>query len=154
MATAADMAKGLITRLQRESSGQSSNATAQGEPSTLSQRSLDQLWARMAEIYGHRWVSSYGEIPTDTWAKGLYGLTTRQLADGLNECMKAAQGWPPTLPEFRAMCLPEKVENAAMYKRHDMLALPSPPRDYSKARPFLQSMKGALARKDRDERSS
>ena len=33
----------------------------------------------MAEIYGHRWTSSYGDSPDEagggTWAKGLAGVT-------------------------------------------------------------------------------
>lgn len=68
------------------------------------------LWVRMAEIYGHRWTSAYGETADDagageTWAKGLAGITPEQLADGLKACVASADPWPPTLPEFRARCL-------------------------------------------------
>lgn len=63
----------------------------------------------MAEIYGHRWTSSYGDSPDDagggTWAKGLAGVTSAQLAAGLAACIASADPWPPTLPEFRARCL-------------------------------------------------
>lgn len=63
----------------------------------------------MAAIYGHRWVSSYGADPAgvggDTWAAGLAGLTGPQLADGLRAAVASSDPWPPTLPEFRAMCL-------------------------------------------------
>jgi hypothetical protein len=64
----------------------------------------------MAEIYGHRWTSSYGADPNPdgaagTWAKGLAGVTAAQIADGLRACLTSADPWPPTLPEFRAMCL-------------------------------------------------
>lgn len=63
----------------------------------------------MAEIYGHRWTSAYGDNPNDgaalTWSKGLGGLHSQQLADGLRACLASADPWPPTLPEFRAMCL-------------------------------------------------
>jgi hypothetical protein len=63
----------------------------------------------MAEIYGHRWTSAYGDNPNEgaalTWAKGLGGLQSRQVADGLRACLASADPWPPTLPEFRAMCL-------------------------------------------------
>lgn len=63
----------------------------------------------MAEIYGHRWTSAYGDNPNEgaaqTWAKGLGGILPRQLADGLRNCLASADPWPPTLPEFRAMCL-------------------------------------------------
>ena len=41
------------------------------------------LWVRMAEIYGHRWTSSYGDSESGaarTWAKGLAGVSPAQLA--------------------------------------------------------------------------
>jgi len=67
------------------------------------------LWVRMAEIYGFKWSSAYGENPNIgaavTWAKGLAGLSGRQLADGLAACIASAEPWPPTLPQFRMMCL-------------------------------------------------
>lgn len=67
------------------------------------------LWVRMAEIYGFKWSSAYGENPNVgaavTWAKGLAGLSGRQLADGLAACIASAEPWPPTLPQFRMMCL-------------------------------------------------
>lgn len=64
----------------------------------------------MAEIYGHRWTASFGANPdtegaAGTWAKGLAGVTPTQLADGLKACITSSDPWPPTLPEFRAMCL-------------------------------------------------
>jgi hypothetical protein len=75
---------------------------------------LRRLWARMASIYGHKWTSAYGEacedatglltIPGDTWARGLTGISEQQIASGLNVALLSAEGWPPSLPEFRAMC--------------------------------------------------
>lgn len=68
------------------------------------------LWVRMAEIYGHRWASAYGEASdldgaAGTWAKGLAGIAPAQVAVGLGACIASADPWPPTLPEFRARCL-------------------------------------------------
>lgn len=72
-------------------------------------RDVGALWVAMADVYGHRWVSSYGADPAKgagaTWAKGLAGLTPRQIGQGLDACIASADAWPPTLPEFRAMCL-------------------------------------------------
>lgn len=65
----------------------------------------------MAQIYGHRWTAPHGESPdaesssAGTWAKGLAGITPRQLGAGLEACIVRADPWPPTLPEFRALCL-------------------------------------------------
>jgi hypothetical protein len=74
----------------------------------LSDRARRSLWEAMGDVYGHRWSSSYGSDPDGrtarTWAKGLADLRPEQLADGIRACLKAADGWPPSLPEFRAMC--------------------------------------------------
>jgi len=63
----------------------------------------------MAEIYGHRWSSAYGDDPAGsaatTWAKGLAGLAPQQVADGIGSSIACADPWPPTLPEFRLRCL-------------------------------------------------
>ena len=65
-----------------------------------------EIWQRMTEMYGHRWTSQQGEEPNDTWLRGLHDLSTADLGCGLVACRDSAEGWPPTLPEFRAMCVP------------------------------------------------
>jgi len=63
----------------------------------------------MTEIYGHRWASAYSDNPAgsagQTWAKGLAGISPGQLAAGIVACIARATDWPPSLPEFRRMCL-------------------------------------------------
>lgn len=63
----------------------------------------------MAEIFGHRWTSAFGDDAVagagETWAKALGDLTPHQLAAGIEACAVASDPWPPTLPEFRALCL-------------------------------------------------
>lgn len=75
----------------------------------LPDRAVERLWMRMAEIYGYRWTSAYGEDASagagETWSKGLAGLSTAQLGKGLERCITSADPWPPTLPAFRALCL-------------------------------------------------
>lgn len=72
------------------------------------------LWERMSHLYGHKWTSVYGESAyssdnlTDvamTWASGLRGVSGDQIAIGLRRCCDSGEAWPPTLPEFRAMCI-------------------------------------------------
>lgn len=80
-----------------------------------SPQAMRTFWARMAAIYGHKWSSAYGELPEDdngkattagdTWRRGLMGIPSAALGIGLNACVVSADPWPPTLPEFRAMCL-------------------------------------------------
>jgi hypothetical protein len=67
-------------------------------------------WLRMAEPFGHRWTSSFGVDASKgagtTWAKGLAGLTLDQIAGGIETAIiDSEDGWPPTLSQFRAMCL-------------------------------------------------
>lgn len=69
----------------------------------------------MSAIYLQRWTSALGASPHDadgkltvggdTWARGLAGLTGDQLGRGLEACSSTAEDWPPTLPQFRALCL-------------------------------------------------
>jgi len=67
------------------------------------------LWLRLGSLYGHRWVSAYGADPSsptgDTWAQCLAGISREELELGLAACMNRADPWPPSLPEFRCLCL-------------------------------------------------
>ncbi|GAB2620066.1 hypothetical protein [Novilysobacter erysipheiresistens] len=70
---------------------------------------LDSLWLAMVGVYGHRWTSSHGADHAtgsgEIWARGLSGLSSLQLGVGMDACITSSDPWPPTLPEFRAMCL-------------------------------------------------
>lgn len=60
----------------------------------------------MGQLYGHRWVSSYGEVDDGTWLTGLQDVTPEQLAMGVQHCLQRGEAWPPSLPEFRKRCRP------------------------------------------------
>lgn len=70
---------------------------------------MRQLWLRMTEIYGHKFTSACGEDAAsgagETWAIGLSGLSARDINTGLSAALTSTDPWPPTLPQFRAMCL-------------------------------------------------
>jgi hypothetical protein len=83
---------------------------------------LRHLWSSFADIYGHRWVSQYGDscerdddrLGSTTvsltsagarWADGLTGISPHSVAAGIRRAVFSASGNPPNLPEFRAMCL-------------------------------------------------
>jgi hypothetical protein len=76
---------------------------------------LRRVWERMIAMYDHKWVSGRGLTPQkddgtititgDVWAKGLAGLTPSHLAAGLRACLLRADPWPPSVQEFRGMCL-------------------------------------------------
>lgn len=65
---------------------------------------VDVLWIKMTEIYGHKWMSSFGEKPTGTWTKVLNQIGRKQMALGLKRCFDRTDPWPPSLVEFRQLC--------------------------------------------------
>lgn len=92
-------------------------------------RRLIPLWRHMTGIYGHKWVSSFGEEVNETWVRGCKDLSNDELARGLRACLKTSEtnkrsgddDWPPTLGEFRLLCKPYRAA------AHDELpALPAP----------------------------
>ncbi|MFV0535195.1 MAG: hypothetical protein ACK5MR_16320 [Cumulibacter sp.] len=63
------------------------------------------LWDRMTEIYGHKWVSSYGEEPNAAWCGIIDGLEAEQIKRGLTALLESDDPWPPTAIRFRQLCL-------------------------------------------------
>ncbi|MHB1752184.1 MAG: replication protein P [Acidiferrobacter sp.] len=94
----------LTTPLSLASSAPQPTSTSQN---LLTERHMADLWRRMTRIYGHRWTSAFGATDDSTWLRGLRGLTPAQVGHGLSRCATHREGgWPPTLPEFRALCTP------------------------------------------------
>lgn len=94
----------------------------------LNGRQVSAFWKRMAEMYGHRWTSAQGETPNATWSKAISALQPDEIRTALSACLKRADPWPPSLPEFLAMCRAPKRENAAAYR---FQALPNAPKSSS-----------------------
>lgn len=66
---------------------------------------IDELWKHMVMTYGHKWVSNYGEADhDDTWLLGLQGKQPSELGWGVLASQQKYLEWPPTLPQFRALC--------------------------------------------------
>lgn len=72
----------------------------------LAQALMDKLALKMSEIYGHRWTASFGVSfnQDHAWASALSGVTGQQLAVGLMAVIASGEKWPPSAPEFRALC--------------------------------------------------
>ena len=71
---------------------------------------IEMLFARMGAAYGHRWSQSYGDpdaakLGMRVWGDELADLSDSHLDRGWTACMRSTDGWPPTLPEFRQLCL-------------------------------------------------
>lgn len=90
------------------------------ETANVTPQTVAVLWVRMAEIFGFKWVNSYGATPSETWLAGLCDLTNDQVLEGIIRCMTWEHEWPPTLPQFRSLCQPRREECHKLY-------IPSPP---------------------------
>lgn len=73
-------------------------------PEKVTTAHIDALWQRMARIYGRKWTNNYGEIDDGTWLMGLRDIRPEDLDRAMDRCRLIDSPWPPTLPEFRAMC--------------------------------------------------
>ena len=65
---------------------------------------INKLWVRMSQIYGSKWVSNYGEVPTQPWINLINNMPHEKIAHGLNEIIKEGDNWPPSLSKFNRMC--------------------------------------------------
>ena len=88
-----------------------------------SKKVMERLWLVMLEIYGHRWESSFGSEPTESWARSLKGISPQQIAKGLDELHESGESWPPSAIEFAKMCRTEK--QLAIHKPFQFAALES-----------------------------
>lgn len=66
---------------------------------------MGKLWVLMTEMYGHKWTSVHGESDaSETWGKVLHGIDGPQMAAGMKALALSSDPWPPSAPEFRALC--------------------------------------------------
>lgn len=107
--TAAEAARQLIASRPTSSAPVENGKNPGSSRERLSASQAESLWLRLTAIYGHRFTSAYGDDPKgvagDTWARALADLTQTQLTAGLHACALSSDGWPPTLPMFRSLCL-------------------------------------------------
>lgn len=75
---------------------------------------MTKIWVRMLAIYGHKWASHLGAaVDADgrlsesarTWQQGLVGVSRENLKTAFDALVLKKHEWPPSLPEFRKLCL-------------------------------------------------
>lgn len=66
-------------------------------------------------------------------------LSRDELKRGVMACLESGEAWPPSLPEFVALCKPKKRENEAMYQH--VPQLPAPVSSKETARNNLASIR-------------
>ena len=103
----------------------------------------------MAEVYGHKWVSQYGEVSMEngeltsaakTWAQGLSKLSLDEIGQGFNKLLDRQDGWPPSLPEFLNLA---RVNGASYHK--PAVALPPSVMSQDEVRTALDGLKEVIS---------
>lgn len=101
-----------------EQAATSSKANSNASSTDPDQRAVSALWTvweRMAGMFPGKWVRENGTAPVNNagslttagelWFQVMSGITPRQVAEGLGNCLRSALQWPPNPGQFRAMCL-------------------------------------------------
>ena len=81
------------------------------------------LWKRLREYLGLSWTREHGEIDgsdIDTWQDALADFSEAQIARGVKWCQSWDREWPPTLPQFKNLCLTVRPEELPNYTEKRM----------------------------------
>lgn len=103
--------------------------TMQAETQSTDNRAkwTEKLFARLAAMYGARladmWQGSNAEAVKAVWTSDLSAFTLEEIRDGIERLKDSGNGFPPTLPEFRAMC---RASVASKRPEHQQFELPAP----------------------------
>ena len=149
------LTQGRVSRKEPVHRDASSSNVSASSPNA---RMIVNLWERLTHLYGHKFSAAFGESAANpdgsltdvaqTWAGALRGITGAQLAAGLRTCIGSGDAWPPSLPEFRAMCLPKRVPlcHQNITGRADLayIALPPPALTPKQREEYLEKMRAAL----------
>lgn len=65
------------------------------------------LWEMMGRLFGSKFASNYGADvdPDGIWAAALMDVPWEKIKFGFDELMRKGSEWPPSVPEFRKICL-------------------------------------------------
>lgn len=88
------------------SSGQGESLT-NGLPNNkpIDKAKIADFWERMTGLFGYRWASQYGKLPTKEWAMLINHLSMEAIETGIkNMTASNKDGWPPTPIEFNNLC--------------------------------------------------
>ncbi len=89
--------------------------------SSVSERN-GKIWHSLVEIFGVRWVNSYGDKPGKIWCQLFDALNDEQIHQGIAHFANEDREHPPPMGNFKAVCL--------MHTPTSLDALPEP--DYDK----------------------
>jgi hypothetical protein len=98
------------------------------------------IFRRLQAIYGSRWTASIDGIEEDAvreWSRALADMTPTHIRRGLDSLRGE---WPPTLPEFVALCRPA----APYHREYRPERLLDAPRPEAAARQAIREMRESL----------
>lgn len=100
------------------------NATSPASRCALPDAWIEKLFQKFEDFYGSRWAALYGDFPRArvmaTWAEELAGFAAMPECIGRAVKAQLASVYPPTLPDFMAVCRSEARRQPAP------VALPEP----------------------------
>lgn len=92
---------------------------------------VDRLFGRLSAMYGARFADMWAgldlAVVKAAWAEDLGDLATDEIARGVSACK--LRDWPPTLPEFLALCRPALDPEQAFSEAVQQMALRDQGRD-------------------------
>lgn len=59
----------------------------------------NKFWQRMLELYGVKWVNSYGDEPTEMWINLIDSLENYQITWAIKSLMNTGDSYVPTMPQ-------------------------------------------------------
>jgi hypothetical protein len=108
-------------RQQHNNDSETKNSESEATtPEPLTNIAVFFIWSQMSYIYGDKWIGISGTSVDDignltpkalSWQKWLSGITSQQLKNAFKLLVLEGNQWPPTLPEFRKLCLSRNFED-------------------------------------------
>lgn len=80
--------------------------TTRSKSSTAASQKVERFWQGMLELFGQRWVTSYGTTPTTLWTSAISSLSAKELKTILHRMLTSGAQHPPTLPELVELARP------------------------------------------------
>lgn len=104
-------------------------STSRQSPGELPEGWIDRLFVRLAGLYGKHWLDLWADIPMrevkNAWSEALVGIDGEQMRLALAH-LSQHNKFPPTAPEFAALCRDFRVTKVARLAIADKRREPMP----------------------------